>query len=303
MATADVGLLARLARTGHGALAPVAGVLALERVLMAKECLQAVLAVALVDWRALGAARARAGAPGGRRFLSSLVGGEEGKRGDDGGCEPVRPAWGDDADPGVPGPGGGSGKGAANLRTPPALATPSLAAVTAGVLDCIESVLGRRPAPADPLMAAGLDSLAAVELRDALGARFAVSLPATAALDAPTVAALADEVLARSMVEYGGVWWLPGNQAVCLGPTPASPRPARRQAGPCSAAAPAGPAPGRRARPPLIHPDLVHLHHRCRRPPARPGPGRRPCAGRRIRGMGARRPRRCGPPAPLPLGR
>ena len=40
-------------------------------------------------------------------------------------------------------------------------------------------------------MDSGLDSLAAVELRNAIAARFAISLPATAAFDHPTVAHLA----------------------------------------------------------------------------------------------------------------
>ena len=38
-----------------------------------------------------------------------------------------------------------------------------------------------------PLMEAGLDSLAAVELRSAISSRFGISLPATVALDYPTV--------------------------------------------------------------------------------------------------------------------
>ncbi len=47
-----------------------------------------------------------------------------------------------------------------------------------------------------PLMEAGLDSLGAVELRDALGARFGVELPAMATFDHPTPAALAAYMLA-----------------------------------------------------------------------------------------------------------
>ena len=44
------------------------------------------------------------------------------------------------------------------------------------------------PVSADqPLMEAGLDSLAAVELRSAISGRFGISLPATVALDYPTV--------------------------------------------------------------------------------------------------------------------
>ena len=42
-----------------------------------------------------------------------------------------------------------------------------------------------------PFMEAGLDSLGAVDLRNALEARFSISLPATAAIDYPTTAATA----------------------------------------------------------------------------------------------------------------
>lgn len=43
-------------------------------------------------------------------------------------------------------------------------------------------------------MEAGLDSLAAVELRNAVAAAFSVTLSATAAFDFPTLAAMADHV-------------------------------------------------------------------------------------------------------------
>ena len=52
------------------------------------------------------------------------------------------------------------------------------------------SVLGSAPALEQPLMEAGLDSLGAVELRNALASLFAVDLPATVTFDHPTAAAL-----------------------------------------------------------------------------------------------------------------
>ncbi len=63
---------------------------------------------------------------------------------------------------------------------------------SAGVAAAVASVLaGGAVAPEQPLMEAGLDSLGALELRNALQARFGVSLPATAMFDFPTTAALA----------------------------------------------------------------------------------------------------------------
>ena len=62
-----------------------------------------------------------------------------------------------------------------------------LAAVSATV----QSILGTVPTAEQPLMEAGLDSLAAVELRNALSTRFGVpELPATLIFDYPTMSAL-----------------------------------------------------------------------------------------------------------------
>ncbi len=47
-----------------------------------------------------------------------------------------------------------------------------------------------------PLMEAGVDSLGAVELRNALGTRFGIELPATVTLDFPSVSALSAHLAA-----------------------------------------------------------------------------------------------------------
>ena len=58
----------------------------------------------------------------------------------------------------------------------------------------VEGILGAAVPLSQPFMEAGLDSLGAVDLRNALGARFGVELPATATFDHPTVAAMAAHV-------------------------------------------------------------------------------------------------------------
>lgn len=47
--------------------------------------------------------------------------------------------------------------------------------------------MGAEVAPDVPLMSAGLDSLGAVELRNAISARLSISLPATFTFDHPTL--------------------------------------------------------------------------------------------------------------------
>ena len=60
------------------------------------------------------------------------------------------------------------------------------------------SVLGGTLSAQQPLMEAGLDSLGAVELRNALSARFGVQLPATLVLDHPTALAIAECLSGKS---------------------------------------------------------------------------------------------------------
>ena len=58
----------------------------------------------------------------------------------------------------------------------------------------VEGILGAAVPSSQPFMEAGLDSLGAVDLRNALEARFGVELPATATFDFPTVLAMAAHV-------------------------------------------------------------------------------------------------------------
>ena len=58
-------------------------------------------------------------------------------------------------------------------------------------------MLGLEVPTDQPLMEAGLDSIGAVELRNAVGAKFGVDLPATVTFDHPTPQALAGFLAAR----------------------------------------------------------------------------------------------------------
>ena len=64
--------------------------------------------------------------------------------------------------------------------------------VEAGLQQVLQNILGTALAPDQPFMEAGVDSLGAAELRNAVGAKFGITdLPATLVFDYPTVAALA----------------------------------------------------------------------------------------------------------------
>lgn len=71
-------------------------------------------------------------------------------------------------------------------------------AMLADVLDIVTSIIGSSIAADEPFMATGLDSLGAVQLRNAVSERFGTELPATAALDFPTAATLAGYLLRSS---------------------------------------------------------------------------------------------------------
>ena len=66
----------------------------------------------------------------------------------------------------------------------------------------VDGVMGQA-VPADaPLMDSGLDSIGAVEVRNAVASKFGIDLPATVTFDYPSVAALAGFVASRLVRLY-----------------------------------------------------------------------------------------------------
>ena len=65
------------------------------------------------------------------------------------------------------------------------------------LMGLVSGLLGAEISRDEPLMEAGLDSIGAVELRNAVGAKFGVELPATVTFDHPSVAALAQYVAGK----------------------------------------------------------------------------------------------------------
>ncbi|KAK9864440.1 hypothetical protein WJX84_006132 [Apatococcus fuscideae] len=70
----------------------------------------------------------------------------------------------------------------------------SIAEVTATLTSTVEGVIGTAIEPNTPMMSAGLDSLAAVELRNMVQQRYSVALSATAAFDYPSIQVLAEHI-------------------------------------------------------------------------------------------------------------
>jgi acyl carrier protein len=79
----------------------------------------------------------------------------------------------------------------------PGAALQDVAQLQQQIADIAGSIIGVQIDPEAPLMASGLDSLAAVELRNSLQDYFAVDLPGTLAMDYPTVAAVAKHIYGK----------------------------------------------------------------------------------------------------------
>ena len=98
-------------------------------------------------------------------------------------------------------------------KTPGAGAQTELLAV---VLKAASALTGAELAADEPVMAAGLDSLGALELRNALVAQLGLQLPATLAFDYPTPFAMADHIAALVQLNAGpaDTETLPGMRAL-----------------------------------------------------------------------------------------
>ena len=73
------------------------------------------------------------------------------------------------------------------------------------VQEAVRSVLGSAVSSEQPLMAAGLDSLSSVELRNSLEGSLGVSLPSTLVFDYPTMAAMAGFLATKIQPEEAGL--------------------------------------------------------------------------------------------------
>jgi len=93
----------------------------------------------------------------------------------------------------------------AGTATSPVAAGNAAASIQTQVSIVAASVIGSDVDVNEPLMQAGLDSLGAVELRNALTARFGLDLVPTVTIDFPTIAALASHILTAAGENNSGV--------------------------------------------------------------------------------------------------
>ncbi|KAK9834736.1 hypothetical protein WJX74_008822 [Apatococcus lobatus] len=172
MAASNATLLSRLRRQGYGAVAPSAGLLLLQGILghlaRPQDAGITVIAASPFQWDAFlsGDRKVKAGS-----FYDQ-----------------VAPAA-------VPGKTGLPPASMLHAETEAAHHELQLDDILSQLSGIAASVLEADVEPTQPLMEAGLDSLAAVELRNAIASAFSITLPATLAFDFPTTAAIAQHIV------------------------------------------------------------------------------------------------------------
>ena len=202
---ADAAIAQRAKRTGLGLLQPDAGLTALHAIMSTAE--HALVAAVPADWGVL--LRAPKGAV--PLFFADMAGegaaaqgatAAEGAALDTTVQQPQRKQPAEQHSRRHPARAAAAAAAALREQPPAPQPAASLEAVQTAVLEAARGILGAEVSPAQPLMEAGLDSLGAVELRNALASKFGLELPPTLIFDYPSVAALAAH-LAPSVAASG----------------------------------------------------------------------------------------------------
>jgi acyl carrier protein len=176
MAAGDQAVLRAVERQGMGLVQPAQGLLVLSALFSTSQSLPAVLAAVPFNWNKLAQQKQRTGkAPS---LLAASI--------------PVIAA------PAAPQliafqP---TAVAAGGVQAAPAVhdSAQLSAAIQSQAAEIAAGILGREIGLEEPLMAAGLDSLASVEFKNALEGKLAVSLPATLIFDHPTVGSIGSYV-------------------------------------------------------------------------------------------------------------
>jgi acyl carrier protein len=181
MAASDPQTAARVARLGMGLISPASGLAALEGALASSAPAPVISAVPF-KWSRM----AQRLGPDVPHFFSGVITASP--------SPPSRPP---------PGATAGARPRAAGQAAPAAAAEVGLQ-----VQETVASILGHSVSPDEPLMAAGLDSLGAVELRNALEGRLGgqgLTLPPTLVFDYPTTAALSAFIISQRLASDSSV--------------------------------------------------------------------------------------------------